>query len=620
MKSRWIILPALLVGLAAGYLLRGGHPHDAPSGAAPADADAPSVWTCSMHPQIRQPSPGLCPLCAMDLIPVVADGGADLGPREIELSASAQRLARVETAPVERRALAAQIQMVGKLAYDETRLRDVTLLSDGQVRRLFINYIGVPVRADDHLAEIYSPDVFAASRELVVAARAPGSETVVQAAQQKLRLLGVGAAQIDEILSTGQATDTYVLHSAIDGHAVAVDVKEGGWMQRGGRLAQLADPSVLWARLDAYEKDAPFLHYGQQVELTVEALPGRTFTGFVAFIPPEMDDETRTLPVRLNVPNPDGLLKPGMFVRARLNATFTADGREIAPGLAGKWISPMHPEIVRDEPGPCPVCGMALVTSESLGFVAGDPGDAPLVIPASAPLITGRRAVVYVADPEREGVYEGRVVELGPRLGDFYVVNEGLVEGESVVVQGNLQIDSAIQILAKPSMMNPEGGGPIPGHHHGDGRGHEHEPADPAPPKSAVTIDIPPDRAGRILPDYLAVQEALAADDLDAARAGLRAMMDVTGHHGALPDLIHDMLAAETLDAMRRPHFETLSNAMITALRGDPPAFEKPLFLMNCPMVYDDRGADWLQRTDTLANPYFGATMLRCGTVEEEWK
>ena len=139
------------------------------------------------------------------------------------------------------------------------------------------------------------------------------------------------------------------------------------------------------------------------------------------------------------------------------------------PQLAGKWISPMHPEIVRDGPGNCDICGMQLIRAEELGYVSADATqrDAPLVVPASAVLLTGRRAVVYVAVDGREGVFEGRELTLGPRAGDYYVVEEGLRAGEMVVTNGSFKIDSALQIQAKPSMMNPQGGSPSPGHRRG---------------------------------------------------------------------------------------------------------------------------------------------------------
>ncbi|MBN1269962.1 MAG: efflux RND transporter periplasmic adaptor subunit [Kiritimatiellae bacterium] len=460
MKKITIIILVLLV-LGGAVLLRScsarGHDHQAAAHV----EDEVAFWTCSMHPQIRQPKPGQCPLCGMDLIPVRTEGEQAGGSaRGLTLSPAAAKLAEIETAPAVREFVTSELRLVGKVMPDETRIRDVALLSDGVVERLHVNYAGVAVRRGEHLAEIYSPDVLTAAKELLIARDAG----VVQSGRHKLQLLGVTDPQIEEILSTGKAPKTYTVYSPIDGVVTMMGGREGAWLDRGASLARIVDLSAVWVLLDAYESDMPFVRYGQQVEFTVEALPGRTFSGSVSFIPPELDEMTRTVKVRLNVPNPAGALRPGMFVRAAVRGQVTADGSVIHPELAGKWISPMHPEIVKDAPGTCDICGMPLVSAESLGLTSETPAKPPLVIPATAPLVTGKRAVVYVAVPGKQATYEGRDIELGPRAGDHYVVMSGLSEGDLVVVSGNFKIDSAVQILGKPSMMSPEGGEPVSGH------------------------------------------------------------------------------------------------------------------------------------------------------------
>jgi Cu(I)/Ag(I) efflux system membrane fusion protein len=164
----------------------------------------------------------------------------------------------------------------------------------------------------------------------------------------------------------------------------------------------------------------------------------------------------------------DERLKPEMFVRAVVESHLAQEGKVMDPNLAGKWTCPMHPSVVKGQGGTCDVCGMDLATTESLGFVtAQSTGVLPLVIPASAPLITGQRAVVYVKKPDTENpTFEGRQIVLGPRAGDYYIVKDGLAEGERVVTNGSFKIDSALQIQAKPSMMNPEGGSMPAGHRH----------------------------------------------------------------------------------------------------------------------------------------------------------
>ena len=184
-------------------------------------------------------------------------------------------------------------------------------------------------------------------------------------------------------------------------------------------------------RAEAYESDLPWLHYGQSVRFTSEAFPGETFTGQIAFIDPVLDARTRMVRMRVNLANTQSKLKPDMFVRAVVRSRIAKGGQVMDPGLAGKWISPMHPEIIKDEPGTCDICGMDLVSAQSLGYAEATQDTAPLVIPASAPLITGKRAVVYL--DKGNGIYEGRDITLGPRAGDHYLVERGLKEGDRVV-------------------------------------------------------------------------------------------------------------------------------------------------------------------------------------------
>jgi Cu(I)/Ag(I) efflux system membrane fusion protein len=158
-----------------------------------------------------------------------------------------------------------------------------------------------------------------------------------------------------------------------------------------------------------------------------------------------------------------------MFVKALVKTNVAASGKVMDPRLAGKWICPMHPSVIKDEPGKCDICEMPLVRTESLGYVSAEPQESekPLVIPVTAALVTGTRAIVYVEVPNTDKpTYEGREIVLGPRAGNYYIVRNGLEEGQRVVTRGNFKIDSALQIQAKPSMMTPEGGGGSSGHMH----------------------------------------------------------------------------------------------------------------------------------------------------------
>lgn len=433
-------------------------------------ADSGQTWTCSMHPQIRQPNPGLCPICNMELIPLQDAGGGGL--REVSVSPEAAALLDLRVSPVVRSHATAEIRLFGRIGHDERRATTITSRVAGRLDRLFVDFTGAQIRKGDHLAEIYSPDLLVSQRELIGASsafRAAGgaSEAVLdtrrrllEAAREKLRLLQFTDEQITRIENSSDPVDRLTLYSPQAGIVTAKLANEGDYVKTGDPLFKVADLSAVWLKLEAYEADLPWLRYAQDVEFTVDAIPGRTFHGRVAFIDPEIDPMRRIARVRVNVPNPDFALKPGMFVNAVVSSAMTADGRVLDPSLAGKWISPMHPEIVKDGPGQCDICGMDLVPAEKLGIIPeADPADAPLLVPASAILRTGERAVVYVRGGTDDGpTFEGRQIVLGPRVGEQFIVENGLEEGELVVSRGAFKLDSELQLKAKPSMMNPNAG------------------------------------------------------------------------------------------------------------------------------------------------------------------
>lgn len=397
------------------------------------------IWTCSMHPQIRLPEPGKCPICFMDLIPIeVKPGGERFSLRQVNFSRAARKLAEITTTEVVRQPISVNRRLVGKVDYDETRQGTITAWVSGRIDRLHVDYTGSMVRRGQPMAAIYSPELLTAQAELIQAGKAlkaaeAGNVPLVretagrtlEAAREKLRLLGLTKPQIDTVATTGKTSEHITLYAPQSGVVISKEVVEGMYVKTGAPLFTIADLSRVWVILEAYESDLAWIREGQPVAVEAEAFPGDVFTGKVVYIDPVVNERTRTVRVRLEVGNKRLRLKPGMFVRA------------VQEARAGKLDA-----------------------------------DAPLVIPASAPLITGKRAVVYVSVPDKEGVYVGREVVLGPRAGDFYIVKSGLREGEMVVTKGNFKIDSAIQIVAGPSMMNPSGGASPGGHAHGPESGH----------------------------------------------------------------------------------------------------------------------------------------------------
>ena len=245
-------------------------------------AGAPSVWTCSMHPQIRLPKPGLCPICAMDLIPEIDDAGETLMLGEIRMSPRAMKLAVVRTRPVERKYVARELRLVGKVTPDEKRVGVISAWVPGRIDRMFVDYTGIRVNKGDHLVELYSPDLFAVQEELIQAANAvrsgsqnlkSASERRLQAAQEKLRLYGLSAWQIRQIEKKGKPSDRLTIYSPMGGIVTRKQAVEGMYVKTGTPVYTIADLSQVWVKLDAYESDLSWLRYGQQVTFEAESYP-----------------------------------------------------------------------------------------------------------------------------------------------------------------------------------------------------------------------------------------------------------------------------------------------------------------------------------------------------------
>lgn len=435
-----------------------GSDHEGRSGHSAGEHGA--MYACPMLCVPPSPAPGDCPVCGMELKPI--EGGAEGNAPRIAMSERSRKLARVQEAEVERKSVSAEIRMVGKIVFDESRLANVTARVGGRIDRLYADFTGMRVEEGDHLVYLYSPDLLSAQEELVQGLRL-GNSSLINAAREKLRLLGITPEQVAAIEKRGSANDHMTIYSPISGIVVGKNVVEGSYVKTGSPMYTIADLSHLWVKLDAYESDIALIRYGQEVAVTAESHPGRVFKGTVAFIDPVLDEKTRTVGIRVNVANTDGALKPGMFVRATVSAQINALGNPIGMDLSGKWICPMHPEDMHDDSGTCTICEMPLKKAEDTDYASGpSPRTKPLVIPATAPLITGKRAVVYIATAN-EGEYEGREVTLGRKAGDYYVVLDGLNEGDRVVVNGNFRIDSALQIMGRPSMMNASPAGNMQG-------------------------------------------------------------------------------------------------------------------------------------------------------------
>jgi len=446
--------------------------------ATPATTTA-GVWTCSMHPQVRLPRPGKCPICGMNLILA-----AQLKPQQEQHA----RQAGLETEEVKLRRLVKEIRAVGKLDYNESRVEYITARVAGRADRLYVDFTGVDVKKGDHLVELYSPNLVVAQNELLLALGAADrlqsttrpvddqfTQTNLKAVRQKLLLLGILPEQIEQIEKTRQAQTHLTIFAPLAGTVIEKQVRVGQYVEEGDLLYRIADLDPIWLYLDIYEYDISWVEYGQSVEVTLEAFPGEAFQGVVTFVDPFLDDKSRAVKVRVNLKNPERRLKPAMYASAVIRVPLRSDGTPQPTGYAGKYSCPMHPEVVRDNEGNCPVCQMKLerVQSRRPSIVAAvesrpdqqaaPPSDTVLAIPASAVLDTGLRQIAYRLN--KDGAYELVELKIGsrataaddPKRQPVFPVFGGLSAGDRVVASGGFMLDSQRQIEGMPSLLYPEG-------------------------------------------------------------------------------------------------------------------------------------------------------------------
>jgi Cu(I)/Ag(I) efflux system membrane fusion protein len=403
------LIIALSIGLFGGWLLF--HPshkrekkHDQST-----EVAQRTVWTCAMHPQIRMDKPGKCPICGMELIPLVKNDTTSIDPSAIHLSKEAAQLANVLTSVVTKQKPVKEVRLYGKVQADERLLQSQAAHIPGRIERLSVNFTGESVVKGQVLAEIYSPELITAQQELLETVKTKQLQPdLYEASREKLRQWKLTDEQIAKIESSGVVRNNFEVVSNTAGTVTARRVNTGDHISPGTVLFDIADLSKVWIMFDAYESDLQFLRLGEKLTFTLQALPGIAFSGNIIFIDPVIDPVTRVAKVRVETGNQSGKLKPEMFATGIVSTTLNE---------------------YRDN----------------------------MVIPRTAVLWTGKRSVVYVKQPGTdEPVFKLREIGLGPMLGESYIITDGLAEGEEIVTSGTFSVDAAAQLEGKPSMMNQQ--------------------------------------------------------------------------------------------------------------------------------------------------------------------
>jgi Cu(I)/Ag(I) efflux system membrane fusion protein len=397
----------LVLGLFLGWLLFHPEHRDPVNMPSEKEVTHDTIWTCSMHPQIRMPAPGKCPICGMDLIPLTQGEQAAIDPDAIQMTADAAQLANVETTVVSRHNPLKEVRLYGKVEPDERLQQNQVAHISGRIESLYVNFTGETVATGQVIGQIYSPELVTAQQELLEAAQTKNDQPALyEAAKEKLRQWYLTDSQIADIEASGMIKNTMDIISNTSGVVISRKVNRGDYVSQGNVLYEIADLSSVWIVFDAYESDLPFLHRGEKVSFVFQAMPGESYSGKIAFIDPVINAVTRIAGVRVEINNINGRLKPGMFA----SGTVTSVLNEYA-----------------DKP----------------------------VIPRSSVLWTGKRSVVYVRQGDStDPLFMMREVEIGPLLSDGYVVINGLNVGEEIVTSGTFSVDASAQLQGKPSMMN----------------------------------------------------------------------------------------------------------------------------------------------------------------------
>jgi Cu(I)/Ag(I) efflux system membrane fusion protein len=388
---------------AGGPAAAGAGPGSAPRGSPPAAAAAPAgdiaYYTCSMHPSVRQQAPGKCPICDMNLIPVRRD---EMRSGVVTLDDGRQQEIGLRTGVVALRPLADRITTVGRVAYDESRLHDVSVKFAGWIGKLYVDQTGQRVRRGQTLFTLYSPELYGAEQEFLSAlesqraARASAApdraDYLVEAARQKLRLWDLGEGEIRRIAARGAPEKEVPVASPAAGVVIEKDVVQGASVQPGMKLFRIAGLDRMWIEAEVYEADLGRVTLGAPATVTLRALPGRQLHGRVALVEPALAAESRTARVRIEVLNPVGTLGPALRPDMYAEVELSGAGRQ------------------------------------------------SLVVPESAVLYTGPRTVVFV--DLGGGRFRPREVRLGAKSAGAYEVLAGLCEGDRVVTSGNFLLDA----------------------------------------------------------------------------------------------------------------------------------------------------------------------------------
>lgn len=553
-----LISITLIVGVFLGWAISPAttdtHAHEEGEG-------LPSIWTCSMHPQIRLPEAGDCPICGMDLIPGDQEATGNSNPQAFQMTPEALALAQVQTLVVGGAQAKKELILSGKLQADERENASLTAKFSGRIEKLFVTFTGEQVTTGQRIATVYSPELLTAQKELLESAKTKATfPQLYQASKDKLGLWKLSATQIAEIERSGQVKERMDIFADQSGVVLQKNVSVGDYVSMGSVLFTVTNLNSLWLMLDVYETDLPFVALGDDIQFTVAGKPGETLSAKVTFVDPLINANTRAASVRAEIRNVGNTLKPEMFVTARIQTRNTASSTEV-------------------------------------------------MVPRTAVLWSGKRSIVYVKVPNAAlPEFVMREVTLGNRLGENYQITAGLQVGEEIVSYGAFALDASAQLSGKPSLLNRNSTQQVE-----VSAAFSQEIAAVVSAyfqvKNSLVKDQIPTAATQLLAQALAKVSSAAGTGKEKAKwEKIKA---------ELSQATAKIKGAKDIGAART-QFSNLS-ASIIQLAETYPLSQQVVYKDYCPMAFDNKGGYWLSETEDIRNPYFGASMLSCGEVKQTY-
>lgn len=602
LKKILSITGLILMGLSIGWLLFGRAPVQQSTlsdhiDQVHTDEEGNIIYTCSMHPNIRENEPGNCPICGMELISITQDDPHSDSPYELTMSEAASILAEIQTTTVVKDIAVFKHRLPGKIMVDERRIKTLSANVPGRIEELYVNFTGDYINIGDPFASIYSPQLISAQKELLEVVRYKETNpSLYNAARNKLMNWEITQVQINNMESSRKVINNVDITSKVNGYVIGKMVEVGTHIQEGESMFNVADLSKVWVVFDAFESTMETIKIGDKVSFNVKALPGKEFSADITYVDPLVNPESRTVSVRAEIENNNLRLKPNMLVQGVIDSKIRDSGEQ-------------------------------------------------LLIPKTAVLWTGERSVVYVKKPNTtQPTFEFREVSLGQRIGDLYIVKSGISEGEEVVTHGAFKIDGAAQLAGKASMMNRKSieGTARLSHEH-------HSTEDKSIGSSGMSISSMTDskrgdegskyytpkqfrtQVEKLVLSYIDFKNALVNSEPELASEEVNRMQsDLNNVDMSLVKGQDHMVWMTQLDTLQttldllidtkdlnsqREGFLTLSNIIISIVKTFQ--IEGVYYQQYCPMANNGDNAYWLSEKETINNPYFGEQMLTCGETIE---